>query len=85
MHLSDYIAATLLEFGWKAEAPNLFAKRLLYFAEPGALSPGHRVVRLRLDDAGRWLERVDGWGNVDQCIDLRGYDSPRDAINAALD
>ena len=85
MHMADHVAKTLLEFGWRVETPGTYAKRIPCFADAGAFSDGTRVVRLRIDDGGRWLERVDGWGHVERDVDLRDYDAPRAAINAALD
>ena len=70
MHLSDHVAQTLTEFGWRLQ-DGVYCKRLRGFTEPGALTDGTRVIRLRIDPAGRWLERIDGWHHVERDVDLR--------------
>lgn len=85
LHIADHVALTLIDFGWRNQDDGTYTKRIRCFAEAGTMSDGTRVVRLRLDDNGRWLERIDGWGNVERDVDLRDYASPRAAINAVLD
>lgn len=85
LHISDHVAMTLLDFGWRNPEPNTYTKRIRCFAEPGALSDGTRLITLRLDETGRWLERLDGWGKVERSVDLRDHLAPAPAINAALD
>jgi hypothetical protein len=85
-HISETIAATLRADGWQ-ERGGEFSKRIAGIAMPGTCSPdGARIVTLRMDDSGRWLENFDpGLGRVVCDCDLREFaDRPRSAIAAVL-
>lgn len=50
----------------------------------GSLSDGTRKVTIVMNETGRWLERHDGWGKSEKCLDLRNYWS-KDASEAIND
>lgn len=83
-HISQAVAAALIGDGWQ-ESHGEFSKRFAGIAAAGQLVPdGGRVVTLRIDSAGRWLERIEGW-NVARDCDLREYQGrPRSAIAAVM-
>jgi len=86
MHISNQVRNALIADGWTRHANGTFSKRIEGFASAGSLSDGTRVVRLAMDESGRWLERQDGWGNVERDADLRNYENnPMGAINYTLD
>jgi hypothetical protein len=86
MHISEQVANELLRTGWNFDDRNCTAsKRIEGFANAGQLSNGSRIVTLRLDAQGRYLERIDGWGGVEKDVDLRNYaNNPKAAIAAVL-
>jgi len=45
---------------------------------------GEAIVTLMMDQSGRWLERVNGWGETEREIDLREYEVADRAIVAVL-
>lgn len=79
-HISEAVAAALIADGWQ-ESHGEYRKRFAGIAPAGRMAPdGARIVTLRIDASGRWLERLDGW-NVARDCDLRNYDGrPRSAI-----
>lgn len=80
------VSRWLQDDGWNVTAGGLgYMKRIPGFAEPGALSDGTRMVRLELCSRGRYLARMDGWGNVLRDVDLRDFDSPEAAVAATLE
>lgn len=84
MHISDQVKLELLSSGWQ-EMGSTFVKKFAAREEAGALSDGSRIIVLRIDASGRWLERHDGWGNVEKDVDLRSFsDAPREAVAAVL-
>lgn len=84
-HISDMIRESLERDNWESSG-NTFLKRIVGFADGGSfVRDGTRIVTLRMDDAGRWFERVDGWGEVQACVDLRKHwGDPEGAIAAVL-
>jgi hypothetical protein len=85
-HIRDAIEAELLRTGWSVDHSGyIFKKRIENFAPAGSFSDGTREVRLQMDMCGRYLERIDGWGDAEKDVDLRDYAGrPLDAIAAAL-
>jgi len=81
IHISEVIADLLIEDGFifKNGEYQCYVKG---FAPAGEVSDGTRLVRITISETGRWLERLDGWNKVEQCVDLREYYSSRDAIGA---
>ena len=90
MHISEQVSASLSANGWQATYNGAdgrkWQKRLEGYAPDGTISNGARVVHLRLDPDGRWLERLDiGLGRVAREVDLRNWpDDPQGAIREAL-
>lgn len=86
MHISEQVHVALCKQGFEFSlASGEFSKLIEGFAAAGQFSNGRRVVRVRMDDTGRWLERVDGWGKVERDVDLRNFpDQPEAAIAAVL-
>lgn len=87
-HISDQIVNALRADGWK-HAGRIdqieYRKRIPGFAPAGTISDGTRLVRLTICPAGRYLERVDGWGNVEKDVDLRVWkNDPEGAIRRVL-
>lgn len=83
-HISEQVAAALIADGWRFDGAT-YAKRIEGFAPAGFHSDGTRIVRLEIDESGRWLTRRDGWGVVIRDIDLRDYPAaPHAAIAAVL-
>lgn len=84
MHIKEQIIEELKTTGWKVQGKT--AEKLVHsFSQSGTLSDGSRVVRLSIDECGRWFERLDGWGNVQKDVDLRNFEnSPKAAIEAVL-
>lgn len=74
MHISEQVAAHLVSAGFTAsQAPN---GDTVYTGTAGTSGGAFdRPVRatLRVDATGRWLESVDGWGNVTRDTDLRNW------------
>lgn len=58
MHISDEVRAALIQRG---------------FCTSDATTYKRTTQTARIDPTGRWLERVDGWGNVERDCDLRDY------------
>lgn len=77
-HIKDRLETELEQQGWvrvicQFSDDLYFRKRVEDFAPAGTLSSGARVMSVRMDVTGRWLERVDGWGKVEKGIDLREF------------
>lgn len=72
MHTSEKIAELLIEDGFVFKNGE-YSKLVNGVAEAGQLSDGARVVRITISEDGRWLSRVDGWGEVEKDVDLRDY------------
>lgn len=83
MHISEQVAAALIADGWARTVENgdtLFRK-----SRPTGGAFGQSRVCLCLDVTGRWLERSDGWGDVEREVDLRDWQgNAAGAITAAL-
>jgi hypothetical protein len=78
-HISERIAQTLLADGWQG-SPGRMQKRT---TTAGAFD--HTITVLETDTSGRWLMRVNGWGQTEREVDLRQYQNdPHGAITAAL-
>lgn len=90
MHISEKVEQALIADGWELQSfinagdRCNYQKRIENFAPAGTVSNGARVVTLRIDQTGRWLERVDGWGKVERDVDLRRFDDAATAIQAVL-
>jgi hypothetical protein len=79
-HISDDVRAELAAAGFTLNA-GTWSRLVANVEEAGQLGDGARVVNLRICDAGRWFEAVDGWGVVIKDCDLRDYaNNPRGAI-----
>lgn len=85
-HIADRIRDALLADGWKQAPSGAYVKLIDSFEEGGTVSPtGARLVTLSMDLSGRWLERRDAWGDVENDVDLRDWsDDPAGAIAAVL-
>jgi len=83
-HISEQVAAALVADGWRFDGA-AYSKRIEGFAEAGTMSDGARIVRLDIDESGRWITLRDGWGIVVRDVDLRDHsNNPRAAIAAVL-
>lgn len=78
MHISEQIAAELINQGFE-QINGDFHKTV---NTNGAF--GKSLIIVRIDPAGRWLERIDGWNNVECDIDLRNFDNASSAISALI-
>ena len=78
-HISEQVHAYLIADGWwicGVKFNKIFATGGLF---------GRQIKTLQMDKTGRWLERVDGWGNVERDVDLRNFpNDPAGAIAAVL-
>lgn len=81
MHIQDQVTAELIATGWvRPGADWRFTKSL-----PTGGQFGMAICTLIMDESGRWLEAINGWGHVERCIDLRGYsNNPKGAVKAVL-
>lgn len=68
MHISDEVQAVLIQRGFRTSNDATFRRTI---ATGGAFGSTTQIVQI--DPTGRWLERVDGWGNVERDCDLRDY------------
>jgi len=76
MHISEKIVEYFANNGWiyASTCDGVVATRNVNFPHlAGQLSNGDRLVKVRMDTTGRWLETVDGWDAVIADIDLRNY------------
>lgn len=76
MHISEKIVEYFANNGWiyASTCDGVVATRTINFQNlAGQLSNGDRLVKLRMDTSGRWLEMLDGWDNVMADVDLRNY------------
>lgn len=82
MHIVDQIIETLENDGWDRDGADYrFFKA---FETGGAF--GSAKTTLLMDESGRWLESINGWGHVEKSIDLRNFsNNPAGAIAAARD
>ena len=78
MHISDKIANELTTQGFTF-ANGQFEKT---FATGGQY--GRQKKYLRIHATGRWLLRVDGWGETMKDADLRNFDNAQSAIDFIL-
>lgn len=90
VYFDEIVRARLVADGWDRQPRcfdgDVFHKRIPGFGPKGAFAPdGVRFVKLRLDDRGRYLERIDGWGKVEKDVDLREFDEAAAAIAAVLE
>lgn len=88
MHISEKIAQYLIENKFAvstAENRDTVFKSFRKFDHlAGNMTDGTRLVTIAMDDTGRWLERHDGWGRSEKCVDLRNY-WEKEAIDAIND
>lgn len=83
MHISDKVKAELVKRGFHAgevTATDAYYSRKV--ATGGQYGTANQTVRISND--GRWLERVDGWNNVERDLDLRCYDDAAKAVHCVL-
>jgi len=79
LHISARVSALLRADGW-AVTGWTFKKRA-----PTGGQFGFQIMTLRIDETGRWFERVDGWGKVERDVDLRNYENdPAGAIKVVI-
>ncbi|MED5545710.1 MAG: PLxRFG domain-containing protein [Pseudomonadota bacterium] len=88
-HIREQVSSALEGDGWKAgptrDGQTEFTKRLEGVAPAGTVSDGARVITLRMDESGRWLERLDGFDTATS-VDLRNFpQDPQGAIAAAME
>lgn len=82
-HISQQVRDTLITDGWD-DRDQTDGSTLFYRREETGGQFGETVKTLRLDRSGRWLEQIDGWGNVLREVDLRDCPNrPEDAIRGA--
>lgn len=75
-HISERIVDYFATNGWiwaEYEKGVVATKTINFRHLAGQLSNGDRLVKLRMDSIGRWLEMVDGWDQVIADVDLRNY------------
>ena len=87
MHISEKLIAYFANNSWiyAQDANGTKATRTINFANlAGQLSNGDRLVTILIDSTGRWMEMVDGFGNIIADIDLRNY-SEKTAFEAVSD
>jgi hypothetical protein len=81
--ISDQVNDVLQADGWKFSSGE-YSKRFEGVAEQGQMSDGARTTNLRIDETGRWLERMDGF-NIANDVDLRRFpNDPQGAIRAVM-
>ena len=68
MHVSDEVRAVLVQHGFSTSDATTYKRTI---ATGGAFGRTTQIVQI--DQTGRWLECVDGWGNVKKDVDLRDY------------
>lgn len=80
MHIFEQVAAELQVQGFSRYAGWQFRKSV-----PTGGEIGRTTLIVQMDDTGRWLERVDGWGKVEKDVDLRNFaNDPKGAISTVL-
>jgi len=87
MHISEKIVEYFANNGWifVQDEKGVKATRTINFAHlAGQLSNGDRLVTILIDPTGRWMETVDGFGNIIADVDLRNY-SEKTAYEAVAD
>lgn len=77
MHIREQIIEYLGQKGFSMEElPNEDMVFVGYWVFPelaGQLSNGRRRIEIRMCPIGRWLEKLDGWGKPEKCIELRSF------------
>ena len=76
MHISEKIVEYFAKNGWiyASTSEGVVATKTINFQKlAGQLSNGDRLVKIKMDVSGRWLEMVDGWDRPIADIDLRNY------------
>ena len=76
MHIADKIESYFVTNNWIWARDNgaiVATKAVVFEKLAGAISDGTRIVKIKMDASGRWLEIVDGWDFVMADIDLRDY------------
>jgi len=90
VYFDEIVRCRLIADGWlrhrALDGADRFEKRFVGVAPAGAFGPdGARKLVLRLDEQGRYLERIDGWGKVEKDVDLREFNEAAEAIAAVLE
>lgn len=82
-HIREQIISALVADGWtyKSHSGAFHFERM---QETGGQF-GRAKQTLVMDAAGRWLERVDGWGSVECTVDLRDHIDPGTAIAKVME
>lgn len=87
-HIQDRIEEYLLSNGYNVKTAEngdqVFQSWRKFDDLAGNLTNGERLVTIVMDETGRWLERHNGWGVSEKCLDLRNYWT-RDASEAIFD
>lgn len=77
LHIQDRIEQYLTSIGFKFKfadnGDQVFTSWRKFDHLAGNLTNGERLVTIVMDETGRWLERHDGWGKAEKCLDLRNY------------
>lgn len=82
--IAEQVAAELIAQGWVLQY-GIFNKVIIGWGQPGVMVPdGRRKVYLKIDEAGRWFERVDAFGALERDVDLRECANAAEAIAAIL-
>ena len=87
MHIADKIESYFATNNWiwtKDNGAIVATKAVVFQKLAGTISDGTRIVKIKMDASGRWLEIVDGWETVMADIDLRNY-SEKTAYEAVSD
>ncbi len=79
MHIAEQVAAELIALGFATVDGLTFRKSV---ETGGVFGKGSTIVRI--DEGGRWFERVDGWAKVEKDIDLREFEGNAKGAIAAL-
>lgn len=80
MHISEQVFSHLANSGWSIKISGEFryATKAMKLSDAGMFSDGTRIAHIRIDNAGRWLEALDGF-DVIADLDLREFNDASEA------
>lgn len=85
MHIGEEIKEILVRNGLQSKDGLNFKGHLFIPSRAGQMNPsGMFKVELNISENLRWLEAIDGWGNIIKDVDLRNFELAQDAIDAVL-